>query len=129
AAKLAVHANRIFIGPRRARAGINLQIVGTDHRDLARVATGRRVERVGRDRGRTGVNRADLCRQYALVEPPVTCSQYRSGIVAELGGDAQAWRHQVPRVQRAKATDDASCFTPIQVDRVKVLTDGAVVVE
>ena len=32
-------------------------------------------------------------------------------------------------IQRAKATDDASCFTPIQVDRVKVLTDGAVVVE
>src|SRR5262249_34690723 len=31
--------------------------------------------------------------------------------------------------QRAKATDTVSCFTPVEVDRRDVLTDGAAVVE
>src|SRR5262245_49640216 len=72
---------------------------------------------------------AALCRQHALVEPAVACAQYRSVITRQFGGDAQARRHNVPRVQRAEAADGLSCFISFEIDGVEVLTDGAAVVK
>src|SRR5262249_57391168 len=75
------------------------------------------------------MNLAGLSRQYALVESSVACSQYRSVIPAELGGDTQSRRDQIPRVEWAKAACDFPCLTPFEVDRWKVRTDGTAVVE
>src|SRR5262249_2002039 len=87
------------------------------------------IELHGRNRSQTGMILAALSSQYALVEPAVARSQYRSVIPGELGGHAQARRHKVPCVQRAKAADDISGLTSLKVDRREVLTDGAAMVE
>src|SRR5262249_17336806 len=94
-----------------------------------RVVAGRSIERAGRDWGQTGMHLAAFSRQHALMEPSVAGSQYRSAIPAEFCSDAQAWRNQIPGIERAKAADDFSCFIPSQVDRAEILTDSAAVVE
>ena len=71
----------------------------------------------------------ELASQHALMEPPIACPQYRPAVTRELGNYTQAWRHQIPRVLLAEASDAVLCVTPGEVNRPEILTDGAAVVE
>lgn len=112
------------------RLGIELQVdSGINHGDGARVCAGRRIEGGRCDRSHTGVEGTDLSGQHALAEPAVARPQDRSAIGGELCRNTQAWRPEVPGVQRAQAADDRIGFRPLWIERAQVLTDGAAVIE
>ena len=86
---------------------------GINDRDDARVAAGRRIEGGRRDRGHPWVEGAELSGQHALAEPPVAPPQHRSAVGGELHRGTQAWRQQVPGVQRSQTADDLVGFASL----------------
>src|SRR5262245_3467658 len=130
AGKLAIYANRILIGLRRAHVRIDAHVdLWVDYGYETRVASRRRIELHSRGWVQASVTLTALACQYALVKPSVACSQYRPAIAGQLGGNAQTWRCHTPRKQCAKTADDVSCFTAVEADCGDVLTERAGMIE
>ena len=75
------------------------------------------------------MKRAELSGQHALAESPVAPSQHRAAIGAELRGDAEPRRHDVPRVERSQTGNHRVGLLPLRIERGQILTDGAAVIE
>src|SRR5262245_41727853 len=63
------------------------------------------------------------------MEPAVACSQNRSVVTGELGGDTESWRQNVPCIERSAAFEDVTGLITLGIDAGNIVTDGAAVVE
>jgi hypothetical protein len=75
------------------------------------------------------MNRRQLSRQDTLVESSVARAQHRPAVRADLGGEAQARRPDVPGIKRAQPGDDPVGLAACNVARVDILTDGSRMIE
>ena len=121
-ADFSIDANRVLVGARRARFGIELQIdPGINDRDDPRVVAGRWHVAIGRRSASRQDGMADLSGQHALAESSVARPQNRSAVVGEPDVTPSRGDHDVPGVQRSLTANDRVGFVSLRVERVQVL--------